>query len=165
LALLLTCENNSSESTQLLSEHGDDIPLERNAFAETIMLTSGRLIGFLFTKDYDKARAFFEGKLGFEFVSLDQFALVLRAGSNMVRITKIPSFTPAQATVLGWEVQNIDEAVAWLSKRGVALEKYPFIQDRERGIWTAPSGDKVAWFKDPDGNVLSVSQHVKPPAR
>jgi catechol 2,3-dioxygenase-like lactoylglutathione lyase family enzyme len=129
------------------------------------MLTSSRLIGFLFTKDYDKARAFFEGKLGFQFVSLDQFALVLQAGDNMLRISKIPGFVPAQGTVLGWEVQNIEAAVAWLSERGVTLEKYPFVQDRERGIWTAPSGDKVAWFKDPDGNVLSVSQHVKSPGR
>jgi len=129
------------------------------------MLTSGRLIGFLFTKDYDKARAFYEGKLGFQFVSQDQFALVLQAGDNMLRITKIPNFTPAQGTVLGWEAANIDAVVDWLSKRGVTLEKYPFVQDRERGIWTAPSGDKVAWFKDPDGNVLSVSQHVRSAAR
>ena len=125
------------------------------------MLASCRLIGFLFTKDYDKARSFFEGKLGFRFVSLDQFALVLQAGDNMLRIAKIPSFTPAQGTVLGWEVPNIEAVVAWLGERGVEVEKYPVVQDRERGIWTAPSGDKVAWFKDPDGNVLSVSQHVE----
>jgi len=61
--------------------------------------------------------------------------------------------------VLGWEVSNIQEVVKWLQKRGVVFEKYPFVQDKELGIWTAPTGDKVAWFKDPDGNVLSVSQH------
>lgn len=123
------------------------------------MLASGKIVGFVLTKDYDKARAFYEGKLGFEFVSLDQFALVMKAGENKIRIVKVPSFTPLQSTVLGWEVENIEAVVAWLKDRGVTLEKYPFIQDQQLGIWTAPSGDRVAWFKDPDGNVLSVGQH------
>ena len=124
------------------------------------MLASGKLIGFTLTRDYDKARAFFEGQLGFQFMSLDQYALVMRAGGSMIRIVKVPGFTPLQSTVLGWEVQNIEAVVTWLQERGVAFEKYPFVQDRELGIWTTPTGDKVAWFKDPDGNVLSVSQHV-----
>jgi hypothetical protein len=68
-------------------------------------------------------------------------------------------FAPPPFTVLGWEVSNIEEMVSWLQKRGVAFEKYPWVADKELGIWTAPTGDKVAWFKDPDGNVLSVSQH------
>jgi hypothetical protein len=72
---------------------------------------------------------------------------------------KLSNFQAAQYTVLGWEAENIEEIVNWLSGRGVACEKYPFAQDKERGIWTAPNGDKVAWFKDPEGNVLSVSQH------
>jgi catechol 2,3-dioxygenase-like lactoylglutathione lyase family enzyme len=123
------------------------------------MLSSGKMAGFVLTKDYDKARAFYEGKLGFKFVSLDQFALVMNAGGNNIRISKVPDFTPLQSTVLGWAVEDIEAVVAWLAKQGVATEKYPFVQDRERGIWTTPNGDKVAWFKDPDGNVLSVSQH------
>lgn len=123
------------------------------------MLSSCKLIGFLLTKDYDKARAFFETKLGFDFVSLDQFALVMQAGASMIRISKVPSFTPAQNTVLGWEVQDIETMVSWLQQRGVIFEKYPFMQNPEGGIWSAPDGDKVAWFKDPDGNVLSVAQH------
>jgi catechol 2,3-dioxygenase-like lactoylglutathione lyase family enzyme len=123
------------------------------------MLASGKLIGFIPSKDYDQARAFYEGKLGFEFVSLDQYALVMRVGGHMIRIVKIPNYTPLQGTILGWEVEDIEPVVAWLIKRGVTLEKYPFVQDRELGIWTTPNGDKVAWFKDPDGNILSVSQH------
>jgi catechol 2,3-dioxygenase-like lactoylglutathione lyase family enzyme len=125
------------------------------------MLSSSNLIGFLVTKDYDKARAFFEAQLGFEFVSVDQFALVMQAGAHMIRVSKVPNFTPARNTVLGWQVEDIEALVSWLKQRGVIFEKYPFIQDPEIGIWTAPSGDKVAWFKDPDGNVLSVSRHVK----
>jgi catechol 2,3-dioxygenase-like lactoylglutathione lyase family enzyme len=129
------------------------------------MLSSCNLVGFLATKDYDKARAFFETKLGFQFISLDQYALAIEAGAHLIRITRIPNFTPARNTVLGWEVQDIEAVVPWLKQRAVVFEKYPFIQDPEIGIWTAPSGDKVAWFKDPDGNVLSVSQHVKSPSR
>lgn len=123
------------------------------------MLVSGKMVGFVLTKDYDQARAFYEGKLGFEFVSLDQFALAMKVGGHFVRISKAANFTPLRSTVLGWEVENIEAVVAWLKQRGVAMEKYPFIQDPERGIWTTPNGDKVAWFKDADGNVLSVSQH------
>jgi catechol 2,3-dioxygenase-like lactoylglutathione lyase family enzyme len=123
------------------------------------MLASGKIIGFVPTKDYDKARAFYEGKLGFEFVSLDQFALVMRAGDHIIRIAKVQNFTPLQGTILGWEVENIEAVVTWLRDRGVATEKFPFVQDRELGIWTTPTSDKVAWFKDPDGNILSVSRH------
>ena len=123
------------------------------------MLASMNMMGFLLTKDYDKSRAFYEGNLGFEFVSLDNFALVMKAGKSMIRIVKIPTFTPLQSTVLGWEVDDIETMVNWLAKRSVIFEKYPFVQDKERGIWSTPDGSKVAWFKDPDGNVLSVSQH------
>ena len=124
------------------------------------MLSAGQLVGFAMTTDYDKARAFYEGKLGFEFVSLDQFALVVQAGDNKIRIAKLPAFTPLQGTVLGWEVEHVEAVVRWLRDRGVETEKYGFVPDQELGIWTAPSGDKVAWFKDPDGNVLSLSHHV-----
>ena len=125
------------------------------------MLASSKMVGFVPARDSQKAREFYEGKLGFQFVSDDAFALVVLAGENKIRIAKVPKdFTPAGFTILGWEVQNIEAVVAWLTGRGVAFEKYPFVQDQERGIWAAPTGDKVAWFKDPDGNVLSVSQHV-----
>jgi len=123
------------------------------------MLDTGKMIGFVLTKDYDASRAFYEGKLGFEFVSLDQFALVVKVGGHMVRIVKMQDFQPLRSTVLGWEVANIEAVVDWLTSRGVETEKYPFVQDKDRGIWSAPGGAKVAWFKDPDGNVLSVSQH------
>ena len=122
------------------------------------MLASGKLAGFLATTDYDKAREFYEGKLGFEFVRLDQYALVMRVGGHSIRISKIPNFTPRQGTVLGWEVTDIVAVASWLRDRGVELEKYPFVQDQEFGIWTAPGGAKVAWFQDPDGNILSVGQ-------
>lgn len=123
------------------------------------MLDSGRMVGFVATQDYDRAIEFYENKLGFQFVSLDQYALVMNTGKNMIRISKIKDFTPAQYTVLGWEVENIEAIVTSMKERGIAFGDYPFIQDRELLIWTTPNGDKVAWFNDPDGNVLSVSQH------
>lgn len=123
------------------------------------MLGSGKMVGFVPIQNYDEARAFYEGKLGFEFVSLDQYALVMSVGGHKIRMTKIPNFKPLQGTILGWEVDDIESTATWLRDRGVDLEKYPFAQDRELGIWTAPNGDKVAWFKDPDGNILSVSEH------
>jgi catechol 2,3-dioxygenase-like lactoylglutathione lyase family enzyme len=123
------------------------------------MLAASKLIGFVPTRDALKARAFYEDKLGFQFVSDDPFALVMKAGETAIRIAKAKDFTPAPYTVMGWEVSDIEAVVKWLTERGVAFEKYPFVQDRALGIWTTPGGDKVAWFKDPDGNVLSVSQH------
>jgi catechol 2,3-dioxygenase-like lactoylglutathione lyase family enzyme len=124
------------------------------------MLTSAKMIGFVPTLDSTHARDFYENKLGFQFVSDDQFALIMQAGDNMVRIAKVEKFTPAHYTVLGWEVTRIEDEVRALSARGVVFEKYPFAQDQATGIWTTPNGDKVAWFKDPDGNVLSLSEHI-----
>jgi extradiol dioxygenase family protein len=117
------------------------------------------MVGFLVTTDYDRARAFFEGQLGCTFVSLDQFALVMDLGGHQIRITRADAFTPLRNTVLGWEVDDIVASVDALTQRGIAFEKYPFVKDQARGIWVTPGGDKVAWFKDPDGNVLSLSQH------
>ena len=125
------------------------------------MLAAGKMIGFLFTNDYVLSRDFYEGKLGCEFLSQDQFALALKLGGHMIRIVKMPNFVAMRGTVLGWEVADIEAVTGWLKGRGVTLEQYPFIQDQERGIWTTPDGNKVAWFKDPDGNVLSVSQHLR----
>jgi catechol 2,3-dioxygenase-like lactoylglutathione lyase family enzyme len=125
------------------------------------MLAASKLIGFVPTKDSKRSREFYEGKLGFQFVSDDQFALVMQAGDSMIRIAKAGNFTPAQYTVMGWEVTEIEAMVKWLNGRGVMFEKYPFVQDRDLGIWKTPNGDKVAWFKDPDGNVLSLSQHQR----
>lgn len=124
------------------------------------MLRNSKIIGFAPTKDAAKAKDFYVGKLGLEFVSDDEYALVLNANGNMLRVVKAGDFKPVHYTVLGWEVTNIESVAAGLKNRGVTFEQYPFIQDKELGIWTTPSGDKVAWFKDPDDNVLSISEHV-----
>jgi len=123
------------------------------------MLGSTNLIAFVPTTDSAKARSFYEGVLGLRFVKDDGFALVLDANGIMVRVAKA-QFTPAPFTILGWQVPDIDNVVAGLQGRGVHFERFGFFEQDKLGIWTAPSGDRVAWFKDPDGNVLSVSQHA-----
>ena len=85
--------------------------------------------------------------------------MVLDANGIMVRVARA-QFTPAQFTILGWQVTNIEKVAAELQEKGVQFERFGFFEQDALGIWTAPTGDKVAWFKDPDGNVLSVSQHV-----
>ena len=123
------------------------------------MLGSINIVAFVPTKDPDKARAFYEGVLGLRFVKDDGFALVLDANGIMIRVATVKDFTPAQFTILGWQVSGMENVVRGLQKRGVHFEIFGFFKQDELGIWTAPTGDKVAWFKDPDGNVLSVSQH------
>ena len=124
------------------------------------MLGSTNIIAFVPTKESDKARGFYEGVLGLRFVKDDGFALVLDANGIMIRIAKVKDFKPAQFTILGWQVSDIENLVRGLHKKGVHFEIFGFFKQDELGIWTAPTGDKVAWFKDPDGNILSVSQHV-----
>src|SRR5712691_4156720 len=124
------------------------------------MLGSIDIVAFVPTTDAERARKFYEGVLGLRFIKDDGFALVMAANGIMVRVAKAPNFKPAQFTILGWKVAGIEKVVASLQKRGVQFERFSFFEQDKLGIWTAPSGDKVAWFKDPDGNVLSVSEHV-----
>ena len=125
------------------------------------MLGSTNIVAFVPTTDAVKARTFYEGLLGLRFIKDDGFAMVLDANGIMVRVAKVPPpFKPAQFTILGWQVSGIEDVVRDLRDKGVQFEIFGFFKQDELGIWTAPTGDKVAWFKDPDGNVLSVSQHV-----
>ncbi|HXO33849.1 MAG TPA: VOC family protein [Candidatus Acidoferrales bacterium] len=123
------------------------------------MFGSTNIVAFVPTKDAEKARAFYVDVLGLRFLKDDGFAMVLDANGIMVRVARA-QFTPAQFTILGWQVKNIEKVAAELQEKGVHFERFGFFEQDALGIWTAPTGDKVAWFKDPDGNVLSVSQHV-----
>jgi catechol 2,3-dioxygenase-like lactoylglutathione lyase family enzyme len=126
---------------------------------EVLMLGSQKIVAFIPTRDFKKARAFYEGVLGLRFISEDSFALVMDANGIMVRITKIPEFNPQQFTILGWDVPDIRKYVSELQEKGVSFERYGLPHQDDRGIWSAPGGAKVAWFKDPDANVLSITQH------
>ena len=123
------------------------------------MLNSNKLMAFLLTKDKSRAKAFYADTLDLTFVRDDGFALVFNANGTMLRISEMKDFTPQKGTTLGWEVEDLPTAVRELTKRGIQFERFGMPQD-ELGIWTAPGGDQVAWFKDPDGNLLSLSRHV-----
>jgi catechol 2,3-dioxygenase-like lactoylglutathione lyase family enzyme len=124
------------------------------------MLGNNDLVTFVPTLDYAKARAFYEGVLGLRFVSQDGFAMVMDANGIQLRIVKLNEWKPLPITILGWEVSNISKIVAAMTSRGVTFEVFGFFKQDDLGIWTTPNGDKVAWFKDPDGNTLSLSEHV-----
>jgi catechol 2,3-dioxygenase-like lactoylglutathione lyase family enzyme len=124
------------------------------------MLGSTNIVAFVPITDAEKARAFYQGILGLRFVKDDGFALVFEANGIMVRAAKMKEVKTAQFTILGWQVSDIENVVRALQKKGVHFEIFGFFKQDELGIWTAPTGDRVAWFKDPDGNILSVSQHV-----
>jgi catechol 2,3-dioxygenase-like lactoylglutathione lyase family enzyme len=129
--------------------------------AESAMAVLTRMIGFVVTSNPEKAKAFYGDLLGFRLMSDDNFALVFDANGTMIRVGKGQKVTPAPNTVLGWEVDDIHAAIRELTPRGVRFEQFnlPFMKQDELGVWTPPNGDQVAWFKDPDGNMLSISQH------
>jgi len=120
-----------------------------------------RVVTFLLTANPETALSFYRDALGLTFVRDDGFALVFDMHGVMLRIAKAPEFTPAQHTVLGWEVEDIVVAQEGLLRKGIAFERYLNMGQDEQGICTFPNGDKVAWFKDPDGNLLSISQHMQ----
>jgi catechol 2,3-dioxygenase-like lactoylglutathione lyase family enzyme len=122
------------------------------------MLGSCQPIAFVATSDGTRAREFYEGVLGLGFVADEPVALVFDASGVMLRVTKVQSVTPAGYTVLGWRVDDIAAAAKELATKGVTFERYQGFQQDELGIWNAPDGAKVAWFKDPDGNLLSLTQ-------
>jgi catechol 2,3-dioxygenase-like lactoylglutathione lyase family enzyme len=125
----------------------------------TSILSKSKLVGFVATRDQGRAKAFYRDVLGLRLVSEDQFATVFDANGTTLRVSPVRELAPAQYTVLGWEVTDIAAAVAAMSRLGVKFEQYGFPTQDAQGVWSAPGGAKVAWFKDPDGNVLSIAQH------
>ena len=98
--------------------------------------------------------------LGVRFVSDDGFALVFDLGGTMLRIARVASFSPQPFTVLGWQVEDVGATVRRLADAGVAFERFDGLAQDGDGLWEAPGGARVAWFRDPDGNLLSLSQHA-----
>ena len=125
----------------------------------TTMNASAKIIAFLQVNDREAARDFFVDVLGLRFVGSDPHALVLESNGTRIRIGENRDFTPARGTALGWEVADIEEAVTELEAKGIEFQRYGFPGQDDRGIWTTPGGDKVAWFLDPSGNIISLSQH------
>ena len=122
------------------------------------MLASSDLMAFAATSDAARSARFYRDVLGLELVEEQPYAVVFRANGTMLRIQKVREVTPPQYTTLGWVVADIAAAVASLGEKGVAFERYDGMAQDALGVWASPGGGKVAWFKDPDGNLLSLSQ-------
>ena len=125
------------------------------------MLGSADLIAFVPSRNLAVSRPFYEKTLGLTFVAEDRFALVFDANGVTVRVVNVSmvdTFAPAPFTILGWQVASADRAGRSLVAKGVRLERYPGMDQDPNGIWTAPGGARVAWFKDPDGNTLSITE-------
>ena len=127
--------------------------------AKDSILGASKLVAFAPTTNPAAARAFYEGVLGLRVIEETPFALVFDANGTMLRVTTVSELQPPPFTVLGWEVESIRSTVERLEEGGVYVLRYPGVNDTDPlGIWTAPSGARVAWFHDPEGNVLSLTQ-------
>jgi catechol 2,3-dioxygenase-like lactoylglutathione lyase family enzyme len=122
------------------------------------MLSKSNVVAFVATSKSDSSKDFYERILGLRLISDDAFAIAFDANGTMLRVQKVQEHTPPTYTVLGWDVSDIRACAKELLSRGVSCERYEWLEQDELGVWTAPSGAKIAWFKDPDGNTLSLTQ-------
>jgi catechol 2,3-dioxygenase-like lactoylglutathione lyase family enzyme len=122
------------------------------------VLSDAPVTAFVATANAERAIRFYRDTLGLTLVSDDPFAAVFRCKGAPLRLQKVAVLQPHPFTTIGWSVPSIRRSAAMLSRRGVVFERYAFLEQDERGVWRSPSGAQVAWFKDPDGNVLSLTQ-------
>ena len=122
------------------------------------MLDSSDIIAFAAAADLQRARAFYQGVLGLRLVEQNEFACVFDANGTMLRVTAVPEVARPGYTVLGWRVDNIRARMSELRTKGVVFVRYEAIEQDDSAIWTTPAGDMIAWFTDPDGNTLSLTQ-------
>ena len=122
------------------------------------MLESARAMAFVPATDLGRARDFYEGVLGLEVLDVSGFACVFRAGGATLRVALVDQLSPQPFTVFGWAVGAISETMAGLAAHGVEFLRYEGMDQDPAGVWITPGGDRIAWFRDPDGNVLSLTQ-------
>jgi catechol 2,3-dioxygenase-like lactoylglutathione lyase family enzyme len=127
-------------------------------FRGTAVLGTSELVGFAATTHPELAKAFYRDVLGLRLIEDGAFAIVFDANGTMLRIQKVEEHVPARHTALGWRVDDVRSKVDELVRKGVRFERYQPLPQDDRGIWRTPDGAEVAWFKDPDGNVLSLTQ-------
>ena len=124
------------------------------------MLANATVTALVGTMQKDASTAFYRDTLGLKFVTDDGFAAVFEGKNARVRVSRVPAITPAAYAVLAFQVDNIESIVDGLTAKGVVFQRYGFFVQDARGVWAAPDGTKVAWFHDPDLNLLSVVQHA-----
>ena len=123
------------------------------------VLTKADIMGFVASAKPDEAKNFYSGILGLELLEDNGYSLVFAVNKTLtLRVQLVEQSVPQQSTVFGWKVADIEEAVAALSERGVKFEAIGLPSQAANGVTTFENGDKVAWFKDPDGNTLSIAQ-------
>jgi len=122
------------------------------------VLTTSDVIAFAATTDLARARLFYEGRLGLTVREANDYACVLDAHGTMLRVTAVAEVARPGYTVLGWRVTDIGATIADLRSRGVVFARYDGMDQDDQGVWTTPNNDRIAWFTDPDGNVLSLTQ-------
>ena len=122
------------------------------------MLTDKKLKAFVPTVKPNEAKLFYEDILGLKLLSQDNFALEFDANGTLLRVTIVQDLQPHPFTILGWNVDDIVSVIKQLNDKNIFCERYDFFEQDNLGIWTSPNGSKVAWFKDPDGNVLSLTE-------
>lgn len=122
------------------------------------MISNSRIINFIPSTNFDVSRLFYEDKLGLILEKEDDFALEYKINTSVLRIIKVADFTPAIFTILGWDVSDINSIVKELMIVGIKFELYDGIKQNKMRICSFPGGSQVAWFKDPDGNTLSITQ-------
>ena len=125
------------------------------------MLGTNDLVAFVHVTDLARARAFYDGVLGLTPTEDTPIAVVFDANGTTLRVTLVEGHRPLAGTTLGWEVDDIAASIGELSARGVEFTRYDGMEQDELGVWSAPSGDQVAWFNDPDGNALSLTQGAR----
>ena len=122
------------------------------------MLADKELKAFVPTVRPGEAKSFYNDILGLKLLSEDNYALEFEANGTLLRVILVQDLKPQVFTVLGWNVTDIISVIKSLNEKGIVCEKYPFLKQDDSGVWISPGGSKVAWFKDPDGNVLSLTE-------
>jgi catechol 2,3-dioxygenase-like lactoylglutathione lyase family enzyme len=122
------------------------------------MLSDAAIVAFAATTDLERAHAFYGGVLGLRRVDASPFANVYDAGGTSLRVTRVDRVAEVPYTVLGWAIRDIGGAIDRLTGRGVVFERVPSVEQDDAGVWTAPGGARIAWFRDPDGNLLSLTE-------
>lgn len=121
-------------------------------------LGTAELVAFVPATDLARAKAFYAGTIGLRLVDDNPFASVFDANGTTLRVTQVAEFTPLPFTVLGWQVSDVAATIDRLVAGGIAFKRFAGMNQDDRGVWQAPGGAQVAWFEDPDGNTLSVTQ-------
>ncbi len=129
---------------------------------ESNVLSHANLISFVATRDPEASREFYERVLGLSLIAHEPSALLFDAHGAMLRVSKVKEMSPAPYTVLGWEVDSVQVYAELLAQRGVEPEWFEGLPQNDQGVCAFPDGSRVLWFRDPDGNLLSLSQFPAP---